>query len=37
MNKIYQGLPYDYILTVYSSKPVEIQKLDDSRNAVLTG
>lgn len=37
MNKIQQSLPYEYILTIYSSKPCEVQKLDDSRHAVMTG
>jgi hypothetical protein len=35
--KLQGSLPVDYILTIYSSKPCEIQKLDDSRHAVMTG
>jgi len=34
---LHTGLQNEYTLTVFSSKPVEINKLEDARNAVLTG
>ena len=37
MKKIYSQLPYEFTLTIYSSKQCEIQRLDDSKDAVITG
>ncbi len=33
---VLEGYMSEYTMTVFSSKPLEIQKLEDSRNAVLT-
>ena len=34
---VHEGIISEYTLTIFSSKAVEVQKLEDARNAVLTG
>ena len=32
-----EDIPADFILSIFSSQQVEIEKLEDSKNAVLSG